>query len=361
MNPELEKLVEYALSDGYISDKDREVLFRKAQHLGFDTDELEMILEGKLYEQNKKKPQPNKCPGCGEILKGISKVCPSCDYVLDTSSKGSTETLDVSMKKIDNSILGLSYVPTPGASDVFKATILSLITLGLYIIYKKVIKKESLFDANRKGFDSIALMTTTQINQLRQKYGADRQINDYLDNATRQIIDLTKKRDTASIKIGALSFGLAALIIYIFSNIPKLPDPPKKVETAEEKTERLIKSDSIGKAKITAAGITDITEREQYLDKLQDMEIDSLTKAADYNNALLLADNIKEVDTYSKKRETKIDQIIELEVRSLIKSKDFARAYERAEIASYYKKDALKESIKLAETVEKDIKKKRRK
>lgn len=361
MNPELEKLVEYALADGYISDKDREVLFRKAQHLGFDTDELEMILEGKLYEQNRKKPQPNKCPGCGEILKGISKVCPSCDYVLDTSSKGSTETLDVSMKKIDNSILGLSYVPTPGISDVFKATILSLITLGLYIIYKKVIKKESLFDANRKGFDSIALMTTTQINQLRQKYGTDRQINDYLDNTTRQIIDLTKKRDTASIKIGALSFGLAALIIYIFSNIPKLPDSPKEVETAEEKTERLIKTDSIGKAKIAAILIEDKTAKEKYLATLQDMEIDSLTNAGDYNSALLLAGKIKETDTYTNTMKNKIDVIIETEVRSLIDSKDFTRARERSEIASYSIKNKLIELIELGEKVEKDIKKKRKK
>lgn len=360
MNPELEKLVEYALADGYISDKDREVLFRKAQHLGFDTDELEMILEGKLYEQNRKKPQPNKCPGCGEILKGISKVCPSCDYVLDTSSKGSTETLDVSMKKIDNSILGLSYVPTPGASDVFKATILSLITLGLYIIYKKVIKKESLFDANRKGFDSISLMTTTQINQLRQKYGADRQINDYLDNTTRQIIDLTKKRDKASIKIGTLSFGLAALIIYIFSNIPKLPDPPKKEESAEDKTERLINSDSIGKAKIAVAKIENKDTREYYSQKIMNKEIDSLTRIKDYNEAILLTSKL-DAGGLMETRKKKIDSIVALEVRELIDNKDFYRAKERSELASYSIESELNEQIKIAETIEKDIKKKRKK
>ena len=48
MNPEIEKLIEMALSDGQLTDKEREIILRKAEKLGLDVDEVEMYLEGKL-------------------------------------------------------------------------------------------------------------------------------------------------------------------------------------------------------------------------------------------------------------------------------------------------------------------------
>lgn len=48
MHPELDKLIEMALADGQVTDKEREIILRKAEKLGFDMDEVEMYLEGKL-------------------------------------------------------------------------------------------------------------------------------------------------------------------------------------------------------------------------------------------------------------------------------------------------------------------------
>jgi hypothetical protein len=50
-NEQLEKLVSMALIDGVLTDKEREILKRKAIAQGFDEDEFEMILEAKLYEK----------------------------------------------------------------------------------------------------------------------------------------------------------------------------------------------------------------------------------------------------------------------------------------------------------------------
>lgn len=47
MNPEIEKLIEMALADGRVTDKEREIILRKAEKLGLDVDEVEMYLEGK--------------------------------------------------------------------------------------------------------------------------------------------------------------------------------------------------------------------------------------------------------------------------------------------------------------------------
>jgi hypothetical protein len=53
MNPELEKLIDFALADDVITDKEREIIRKKAEKLGEDPDEAEMILEAKLAIQNK--------------------------------------------------------------------------------------------------------------------------------------------------------------------------------------------------------------------------------------------------------------------------------------------------------------------
>lgn len=52
MHPELENLLAIALKDGSLSDKEREILFRKAEKLDVDMDEFEMELEGRLSEKN---------------------------------------------------------------------------------------------------------------------------------------------------------------------------------------------------------------------------------------------------------------------------------------------------------------------
>lgn len=52
MHSEIEKLIEMALADGQISDKEREIILRKAEKLGLDLDEAEMYLEGKISSTN---------------------------------------------------------------------------------------------------------------------------------------------------------------------------------------------------------------------------------------------------------------------------------------------------------------------
>lgn len=49
MHPELERLIDLALADGKITDKELEVLYKKAHELAVDMDEFEMVVQGKLH------------------------------------------------------------------------------------------------------------------------------------------------------------------------------------------------------------------------------------------------------------------------------------------------------------------------
>lgn len=92
LTPELEQLIQYALEDGVLTDKERSVLMRKAQEAGADLDEFEMILDAKLHEIQKaaaaKAPKPSsnkhgevrKCPACGAMVSAFTTRCSECGF-----------------------------------------------------------------------------------------------------------------------------------------------------------------------------------------------------------------------------------------------------------------------------------------
>lgn len=92
LTPELEQLINYALEDGVLTDKERSVLMRKAQAAGADLDEFEMILDAKLHEVQKtaaavapksnsnKHGEVRKCPVCGAMVSAFSTRCSECGF-----------------------------------------------------------------------------------------------------------------------------------------------------------------------------------------------------------------------------------------------------------------------------------------
>lgn len=104
----IEKLIDFALADGVLTEKEKQVLFKKAEQEGIDLDEFEMVLESKLYEQQQSQmkaamgasmppmpggapagpaaPQSNKygdvrkCPQCGHVVQAMEAICPECGH-----------------------------------------------------------------------------------------------------------------------------------------------------------------------------------------------------------------------------------------------------------------------------------------
>lgn len=62
MHPELEKLIDLAVVDGKVTEKEKEVLQRKARELNVDQDEFEMVLEAKLFIQNRDSQENQTLP-----------------------------------------------------------------------------------------------------------------------------------------------------------------------------------------------------------------------------------------------------------------------------------------------------------
>lgn len=93
----LEALIEAALEDGILTEKEKQILFRNAQERGIDLDEFEMVLDARLVKLQKeaksnvqvaaqksnKYGDIKKCPSCGAVVQSYQGVCPECGYAFE--------------------------------------------------------------------------------------------------------------------------------------------------------------------------------------------------------------------------------------------------------------------------------------
>lgn len=90
LHPDLQKLLDYALQDGEISEKQKEILYKKANELGQDIDLLEMVIEGELQKLNKKNRSEKQtnfaCPNCGSSIPKSSIKCSFCGFEISKST-----------------------------------------------------------------------------------------------------------------------------------------------------------------------------------------------------------------------------------------------------------------------------------
>jgi len=91
MNPEIENLINMALADGTVTEKEREIILRKAELIGLDKDEIEMIIDGRIALHNKqtsatsnfktnKQGEIKKCPACGAVVISFVSNCDDCGH-----------------------------------------------------------------------------------------------------------------------------------------------------------------------------------------------------------------------------------------------------------------------------------------
>lgn len=108
---ELEEVIEAALADGVLTDKERAVLHKKAAQEGVDPDELDVVVEGRLAKMKREedwlRPTPPpatekrgnvvKCPHCGSPIQAGAVKCEECGYVFTNVKANRSSELLASM------------------------------------------------------------------------------------------------------------------------------------------------------------------------------------------------------------------------------------------------------------------------
>jgi hypothetical protein len=120
-NEKIENLINFALADGELTEKEKQILFKKAEEAGIDLDEFEMVLDAKLHEKQQNAKQPvapttsapksdkygdvKKCPSCGAIVQSFSGKCGDCGYEFrDIQS-------DVTINKLFEALMEADNIP----------------------------------------------------------------------------------------------------------------------------------------------------------------------------------------------------------------------------------------------------------
>jgi molybdopterin synthase catalytic subunit len=106
-NEQLEQLIDAALTDGTLTEKEKQILYKKAMVMGVDLDEFEMVLEARLIKLKKEveekvassAPKSNKhgdirkCPACGAIVPQLTGFCKECGYEFSNVGVSTTSQL----------------------------------------------------------------------------------------------------------------------------------------------------------------------------------------------------------------------------------------------------------------------------
>ena len=97
-NEQIENLINLALADGELTEKEKQILFKKAEAAGVDLDEFEMVLDARLYERQQKEAAKTvvaapasapksekfgdikKCPACGAMVQSFQTKCTDCSH-----------------------------------------------------------------------------------------------------------------------------------------------------------------------------------------------------------------------------------------------------------------------------------------
>lgn len=109
-NKEFYDLLEVTLTDGVITAKEREVLLNKAESIGMNRDEANLIIDAAQQKADSKaqtvvsKQRGKSCPFCGGAIPQLTDRCPHCGETI--SAEASQELLDL-LDKLEDSLIAL--------------------------------------------------------------------------------------------------------------------------------------------------------------------------------------------------------------------------------------------------------------
>lgn len=81
---ELNELIQQYLTDGVLTDKERQVILKKAEGMGLDRDEIDLYLDAEVQKIDQqtdaavRKQKGKTCPYCGGSIPQLSEKCPHC-------------------------------------------------------------------------------------------------------------------------------------------------------------------------------------------------------------------------------------------------------------------------------------------
>lgn len=238
---ELENLINAALADGVLTDRERQILHKRAQAEGVDLDEFDMLLDARVLQAQKAaapavppvppvpaapaapapaKPKSDKvgdmrkCPACGALVPAFSGRCPECGYEFSNVEVNQSikQLADLLMKEHDEAhrCTIIETFPVPNA----KADLLELLTfLKPYV------------NGDVNPFTLSCFNKYQQcVEKIRLSFAGDKQFQSFIDELPAIKKRITMKRRTQSVTgwMGRHKFLTGVIVIVLICMLASL-------------------------------------------------------------------------------------------------------------------------------------------
>lgn len=218
-NEQIEALISAALTDGILTEKEKQILFKKAQAMGIDLDEFEMVLDARLIETQRAEQEKRensspksdkygdvrKCPACGAIVGAFKGNCPECGYEFsNVDANLSSKKLYESISKVESNTQKIELIETFPIPNT-KADLLEFLTA----------LKPRITDPNSKFSNSYYKKYAECIEKAKVSFIGDKQLQPFVDEFTQFKKDLKKKQVINSLKKKWALFTVIAVALFV--------------------------------------------------------------------------------------------------------------------------------------------------
>lgn len=197
-NERLEQLIDAALADGELTEKEKQILFKKAQEMGVDLDEFEMVLDARLVklkkaEEEKAKssaPKSNKlgdvkkCPNCGAIVQSYQGVCGECGYAFENIGANAVVSELSSLLRKTNDPQKMTGIIDTYPIPMDKGALIAFITW---------LRPQS-FDFNNPLVESYSKKYDECISKARLAFSTDKDFLPFIEQYEKDKKDIKRKK-----------------------------------------------------------------------------------------------------------------------------------------------------------------------
>lgn len=107
---ELQALIDQYLTDGVLTDKERQVILKKAEGMGLDRDEIDLYLDAEVQKIDQatdaavRRQKGKSCPHCGAYVSQLTDKCPECGQYITPEA---TKELEEILNKLEEALINM--------------------------------------------------------------------------------------------------------------------------------------------------------------------------------------------------------------------------------------------------------------
>lgn len=334
MNAEIEKLIKIAKESGSITQRQKELILKKANTTSdADIDEVEIILDSiPLKDGKTTKNKVTKCPNCGAVIPSLVIICPECGFRMNEESASSSAARE-SVNLLEKKLFVIENSGPAETRSTRKAMAINTLTMPNTLdgLTQLLVFSYNNFEATNGSVDSVIakawlskavqaykqlsmqIQETSPEYEMIEKYSflSEKDIMNRVKVGAKESISNLKEirnlfkgdsssqgKSSGSAKKGCFWICIITLIIAYIMAIPMM----KKDAAIKTEINELMQDNNFDAAKLRSKELSNDVEKQIMNDEILEVEINFLLDQGNFDKARIRIDEIVSQDTKNRMR-----------------------------------------------------------